>query len=450
MNSSRTTVLFSTLSDLDQQPSSLVASILIHTLVLGLLSVGIMYTPAIEIPLTPGRQVVRRLDLHTPEHPLQRAGEELENVNRYSVPRSLRDTPPLLDEASALPPVIRRITHGKIGPQTLVQPDISSPITLPEKIPVPAVIIWTPQKTQVKVILAPLPDKPTAAHVIPSLTPPNEELNLAELGVSATDLAAQNQPVVGGTTSPVVFQDPDLVEMAPTTASQDGAEPTPAALVSLSDLRAQDATVTLPPVSETAPEDSPKSSREQYSALTAKGNSGMINAGSTTGQGADSTRGRQSSITRISLPKDGHFTAVVVGNSLESEFPELAEVWSGRLVYTVYLHVGLAKNWILQYSLPREADTAASGERSRLDAPWPYSIVRPNLDPSAVDADALMVRGFVNQSGRFESLTIVFPQDCAQAQFVLNTLQQWQFRPAKQDGRIARVEVLLIIPEDLQ
>jgi len=76
--------------------------------------------------------------------------------------------------------------------------------------------------------------------------------------------------------------------------------------------------------------------------------------------------------------------------------------------------------------------------------------VRPNLAPDSVDADALMIHGFVNQSGHFETLTIVFPQPFPQAQFILSALQKWQFRPATQDGQIARVEVLLIIPADYE
>jgi hypothetical protein len=76
--------------------------------------------------------------------------------------------------------------------------------------------------------------------------------------------------------------------------------------------------------------------------------------------------------------------------------------------------------------------------------------VRPNLAPGSIDADALLVRGFVNQSGRFEDLGIVFPQPFSSAQFVLTALQQWQFRPATQDGQPVRVEVLLIIPETLE
>ena len=92
------------------------------------------------------------------------------------------------------------------------------------------------------------------------------------------------------------------------------------------------------------------------------------------------------------------------------------------------------------------ADSAA-GATTRAEAPWPYNIVRPNIAPGTIDADALMIHGFVNQAGRFEALSIAFPPDFAQAQFVLNALNQWEFRPATQNGQNVKVEVLLIIPD---
>jgi len=82
-----------------------------------------------------------------------------------------------------------------------------------------------------------------------------------------------------------------------------------------------------------------------------------------------------------------------------------------------------------------------------LEAPWPYNIVRPNLTAGAINADALMVHGFVDEAGRFESLAVAFPPEFPQAEYVLNALTQWQFRPAEENGRPAKVEVVLIIPE---
>ena len=58
-----------------------------------------------------------------------------------------------------------------------------------------------------------------------------------------------------------------------------------------------------------------------------------------------------------------------------------------------------------------------------------------------------MVHGFVNAAGRFEKLAIAFPTEFAQTKFVLSALEQWRFRPARQNGQLAAVEVLLIIPE---
>jgi hypothetical protein len=95
----------------------------------------------------------------------------------------------------------------------------------------------------------------------------------------------------------------------------------------------------------------------------------------------------------------------------------------------------------------RAPEESQSGAVSAIEAPWPYTIVRPNLDPGSLDADALMIHGFVNQSGHFEALSMVFPQAFPQAQFVIAALEKWQFRPAMQGGQSARVEVLLIIPE---
>jgi hypothetical protein len=141
---------------------------------------------------------------------------------------------------------------------------------------------------------------------------------------------------------------------------------------------------------------------------------------------------------------------VVVGESINDQVPEAAAVWKGRVAYTVYLHVGLTRSWILQYSLPPGADATADGAVAGLEAPWPYEIVRPNLAPDSVNADALMVHGFVDRTGRFETLSVVFPQEFPQAQFVLKCLEQWQFRPASQNGQMARVEVLLIVPEELE
>jgi len=153
------------------------------------------------------------------------------------------------------------------------------------------------------------------------------------------------------------------------------------------------------------------------------------------------------SAKRILLPKDGKFNMVTVGNSMEDLYPETEGMWNGRLAYTVYLHVGLPKNWILQYSLPRVEDDAGSGSAARLDAPWPTDILIPTLPPGSSNSDAVVVHGLLDAAGHFQQLNVVFPQAWEQAKYLTETLQHWVFRPAMQNGKSASVEVLLIIPD---
>ncbi len=321
-----------------------------------------------------------------------------------------------------------------------------------------------------------------------------KKLTLADVNIASSLHPAAKPIVTASTTSPVAVHVPQQVQLPPVTTSQSTAQPTPAAILSLSNLRMKEGTATLPPVNESVvvsaqgvlagqaneasssgkdnPSDKhgqggtsqgPAGNANDHASGANQGQSAHVDGSGPgapnnkpegpaagTGAGPHSLDDASHSSTVITLPKDGHFSAVVIGNSLEDQYPEMAGVWNERIAYTVYLHVGLSHSWVLQYSLPRVVDASEGGAIARLEAPWPYNIVRPNLDPGAIDADALMVHGFVNQSGRFETLTVVFPQAFPQAQFVLAALEKWQFRPAMQDGQSAEVEVLLIIPEQLE
>ncbi len=104
----------------------------------------------------------------------------------------------------------------------------------------------------------------------------------------------------------------------------------------------------------------------------------------------------QPTVTRIVMPKDGKFGVVVVGSSMAEEYPETAGLWGSRMAYTVYLHVGAGKSWILQYSLPKAAD---NGTTARIDAPWPYEMERPGLAPGDLNGDAIMVHGYCQHLG---------------------------------------------------
>jgi hypothetical protein len=418
--------------------------------------------------------------------------------------------PPPAASPDAPRPALRMVVQAPRGAQTLVQPDIPKPLALNVEIPVPTVVIWAGKKTVVKTIVPPLPEKPVVADVKPSTQLPNEEQNLADIAIPAVALpVVQPQPILPSTTTPLVVTGPKPTPPAPITTAQGSSLPTPAAVMSLSEHRMANGAVTLPPVNssvatpspgELAPAEAKNTTPAGHGSQTDKpvekpadkavgkptdkpadravGKAANKSADNAVGKGAakpdsskaadqpDSAKAAQGAnagsaqkttaptgygivnsplSAHITRPKEGQFGSVVVGSSLTEKYPETAELWSGRLSYTVYLPVGLAKSWILQYSLSR-ADSPV-GATTRVEPPWPYNIVRPNIAPGTIDADALMIHGFVNQAGRFESLSIAFPPEFAQAQFVLNALSQWEFRPATQNGQNIKVEVLLIIPE---
>jgi hypothetical protein len=480
MRSAGTTTLFTEGADSGPQPASFAVSFVVHSLVIAIIWFAVMFNPHVTRVVT-DRYSVRKLDLHM-EQEMEQAATQVRN----DLPAKPAPKAPV-GGSTPSPAAAPQTAQAKIGPQTLVQPDLNKPIQLTQEVPLPKIVIWSPAKVQVKVITPPQPQKPTSAEVKPSVVSPNQELNLADVNVASSFHPTPKTIVQPSTTSPLTVHSPTpQVQMAPTSTSQSTLQATPVQIMSLSDLRAKDASVALPPVSETkpsagqgimgAPQKSGQGQANSASTQTngagqgqqAKGTSPGAGSGQSSSPASGTVAGSNSGpahagngstgsdqaetppTTVISVPRDGHFSSVIVGDSLQDRYPEIADIWSGRLTYTAYLHVGLTKSWILQYSLPRALEATQSGNVARLDAPWPYSIVRPNLEPGSVDADALMVHGYVNQSGRFETLTVLFPEGFSRAQFVLAALQQWQFRPAAQDGQPARVEVLLIIPEEYE
>ena len=481
--SSPTITLFSERSDPYQQPTSFVASILVHALVIGFIYFAVLNAPRIDNRVAE-RYAMRQLDFHMPEPlPSHSSASHLPYPGPLSASHSLAS----VEQQPAHLPVRRRIPNVPLGPQTLLQPDLRNTIALKQEIPLPRVILWSASKLPVTKIVSPLPHPLPAASVTPSIEMPNQEINLGNIPLASTSRLTLHPLAAASTTTPIVTQQQaQPLQATPATVSQSSLPPQPAAVMALSDLRMTDANVALPPVNEatsgnddgllTAGVGKPSPATDNsasanssagHTAPAGGGNKPAHEAGAnapassyppsqsaSAGSGQASTgssgtgQGNRPSAARIELPINGHFGAVVVGSSLQDQFPEMGDVWSGRMAYTVYLHVGLPRSWILQYSLPRSADAGEAGAIAPLDAPWPYNIVRPNLPPGAINADALLVHGFVNRAGRFEALNIVFPPAFPQAAFVLQSLAQWQFRPAAQAGQPIRVEVLLIIPDE--
>jgi len=466
MSSARMITLFGDQTELVQRPTSLIFSALFHGLAFSLFSFGVFYTPRIDVHAATQRYSVRTLDLEMSEHP--RAKQPM----RYPGPAAKLQTATLKQGSGKHhPPALKLVAKAARGSQTILQPDLSAHAHIHRPIPVPSAVVWTPQIAPTNKIIAPLPDKATAANVTPSPDAPNNEVDLAN-----TSLARLNTPsrleLAAGTTSPVTVENRSKVQMAPITVAQNSAMPTPTALLSVSNLRIDKGTVVLPPVNESVAQASMgqlgqpdpdlggqsagKNSGSAAELQNAESNRNKPTANSTASNGEQNPLADPLTDPHvlkqahpITLAKDGEFGAVIVGSTLEEQFPEVAGVWNNRIAYTVYLHVGLSRSWILQYALGEDSNAPESGVVERIQAPWPYNILRPNIAPGSIQADALLVHGYVNTAGRFEDIRVAFPTEYADAEFVLKSLSQWQFRPATQQDKPIRVEILLIIPDAL-
>jgi len=443
--SSATLSLFSEPSVSSGRPSSFALSIMAHLAVVAVAYYGMTHLPRILDPGLVSHYSLRQLDLHAldPDFPNmpRMAPEESE------IPYPSHDMIAQISGGISpdLADAMRTFIRSAAGRQTLIQPQFHTHLSLAEQVPLPSLMIWTPELAPRKRIVAPLPDQPTASEVKPSIELPNQEIRLADVAITATNVSPRAEALPAGTTSPVETHSPNAVQMAPVTVSASLDDPTPTAVLSLTDVRMTEGTIVLPPVNDVAPSSLGKSAASAHQG--GSGNAGSGPKGEDVGEAA--IDGRRLTTDHIVLPRDGKFNVVVVGSSLEEQYPETAEFWANRVAYTTYLHVGLKKNWILQYSVTRAAETADAGRVARLEAPWPYDILRPNLLSSDLNADALIVHGVLNQAGQFESLAIAFPSSFRYASFVLHALRQWQFRPAQQNGQATAVEVLLIIPEEL-
>jgi hypothetical protein len=496
-------------------PSPFVISILLHASCFGIFTARMIEKHHIIERFPNSQFAVRVVDFHSIEpQTRQAAGGDVAYPGPISSPQAAAHQPTSGGGSAGSPSITQQTAKLMPAPQTLLQPDLPADLVTFKRVPVPLVVLWSPEKTTpVKKIVAPLPDKAAIAVVHPSLETPINEENLADLRISPSVYVTQTPMLPPSTTSPVVVHGPEDTKKVPQTTSKppEPQTPTPARVVSLSDTRVAEGTVVIPLANQSSSKDSPgttvpgqlkDSSPAGIGTSTSKssgtragkgtgdhsgnapdastfaasnstsGTNGVRDgAGKSTAPGPAATQtasqaraqsgasaglaqgaasgsgvGVNPSAVHISLPKDGQFGVVVVGSSIAESYPETAELWSGRMASTVYLRVGMAKSWILQYALPRLLDAESAGG-GHLEAPWPYEIVRPNLDLADLDTDVLILHGFVNKDGRFEKLEVAFPAQFVQAGMVLSVLNQWQFRPAKQNGQTTGVEVLLIIPQ---
>lgn len=181
---------------------------------------------------------------------------------------------------------------------------------------------------------------------------------------------------------------------------------------------------------------------------------GAAGSGTRTGAGSSGGNGTgaagRSGPVRLIRPQNGSYEVAIVQSS--GVVPGSNGMLKGKPVYSVYIPVGTGKEWILQYCLP--ADDAHAAPRSQvvqlgaitpIGAPYAFTIVGPAIQFRA-GARYAFIHGFVNVSGRFEHLEESSDQEIENIGAVLESLGQWEFRPATKDGVPAVVEILLCIP----
>jgi hypothetical protein len=431
------------------RPPSFGFSIGAHVAAVGLVYFACTHAPRVLDPALSSHYSVRQVELHSanlnlPDFP--RLPSLAAQTSTYPSPELLRRFSPGL--SPDLAEAMQSFLGATAGRQTLMQPEFRRHLSFTEPVPLPTMMIWTAAVSAHQKIVPPLPQPATSASVTPSIELPNQEVKLAAVAIASTDLPSRKEAMGAGTTSPVETRSARPLEMPPATLSEALEQATPAAVLSISDVRMSEGAVFLPPVNDVA--------KGGGRGFADGGKDSGANAKGSSRSGAEREEvddlaidGRRLLTEHIVLPRDGKFSVVVVGNSVAEDYPDMPNLWANRMAYTAFLHVGLKKNWILQYSLTRAAEAADAGRVARLESPWPYDITRPGLLSRDLNADALMVHGVLNQAGRLESLAIAFPSNFRYASFVLHALRQWQFRPARQNGQPTAVEVLLIIPEEL-
>ncbi len=459
-----------------RRPSAFVVSGVAHVAAIVLIALGVFRMPVVNVRIPDQRYTLRIVKLQ--ESAAQRLLSS-QGSAYYPDKQSVAQTPAPGGERALAQSAPAHAIQKLHAPQTLIQPELPQDLLLAKKIPIPQMMLWSAKPNQLeKVVMAPIM-KPLNASVRPVIEKPNNEERIADVKLSSSVMLKESPTLLASSTSPIVMKAAEPVQQVPQMISASSQASPTVKVLSISDLRMTNGSVPLPRVNESAhesalgqPTDGAKGERSQAGKGKATGVDGTPGSGagagapgklqaaggstaskgvsSETSQGDDtgSGRGNRPPYQHVVLPRDGQFGVVVVGSSIAESYPETQELWSGRMASTVYVHVGLAKSWILQYSQPENPDGAAAGNSARIEAPWPYDITRPTLAAGDLDADALMVHGFVNKEGKFETLAVVFPPQFAREKFVLDALNQWRFRPAMQNRQTTPVEILLVIPDE--
>jgi hypothetical protein len=328
--------------------------------------------------------------------------------------------------------------------QTLIVRDAPPEIKLTQTLPLPLAFSWVPIKplppVQQKVRIAepePVSRVPSKQDTLPSTAPAIEIISIPDVPVQTHEAIAV--PKVKQLAE--IFTGPGALGSGAVPSPADTGSPSaaPGANHNVSSQpEAISAKTLVSPTGQELPGSTPQNQQSNHAAEAKQLGDGPVLP---SGEKAPNSAG----LTRIELPPGSKPRTSVMGESVAERYPETAGLMRGRVVSTVYLHVGLPKSWLLEYWSPAGSEAAGKGRITTLDAPWPQVILRPSLEFPA-SADALLIRGLLTTEGTLTQLSLVLPTEWTGQNPLLDVLEQWKFRPAMRNGQAVPVEILLVVP----
>jgi hypothetical protein len=163
------------------------------------------------------------------------------------------------------------------------------------------------------------------------------------------------------------------------------------------------------------------------------------------------TGANERSVTRVVHPSNGNFDFVIMQSGARDDLSELGGLLSGSPVYTVYLHVGAAREWLLEYCLlapgkqrtsPYQVDV---NDTPAISPPYPLATAVPNSILQQEHARSVVMHGFLTAAGNLRDVKSADAGNLLARQ-LLPLLGEWRFRPALKDREAIEVEILLVIP----
>jgi TonB family protein len=129
------------------------------------------------------------------------------------------------------------------------------------------------------------------------------------------------------------------------------------------------------------------------------------------------------------------------------------KILSGKEVYTTHIDLpnltSATGSWILNFAQLQEDRTLSYKWKGKLSAPVPLRKVDPKYPPALVrehvDGEVILY-AIIRKSGAVDSIQLVRGIDPQLDKNAMDSLAQWQFRPAAREGVPTDVEVVVYIP----